>query len=60
MLTYQQKFELIREKMQHNNIVSMVSQALAEKGVCTNLEFERVRDKEWRERERERERESIY
>jgi hypothetical protein len=46
--------------MQHNNIVSMVSQALAEKGVCTNLEFERVRDKEWRERERERERESIY
>jgi hypothetical protein len=32
----------------------MVSKALAEKGVCTTLEFERVRDKEWRERERER------
>jgi hypothetical protein len=43
--------------MQHNNMVLLVRKALAEKGVCTKLEFERVRDKEWRERERERERE---
>jgi hypothetical protein len=34
-------------------MVLLVRKALAEKGVCTNLEFERVREKEWRERERE-------
>jgi hypothetical protein len=37
--------------MQHNNMVLLVRKALAEKGACTTLEFERVRDKEWRERE---------
>jgi hypothetical protein len=46
----------MREKMQHNNMVSMVSKALAEKGVCTTLEFERVRETKNGERERERER----
>jgi hypothetical protein len=40
--------------MQHNNMILLVRKALAEKGVYTTLEFERVREKEWRERERER------
>jgi hypothetical protein len=37
-------------------MVWMVSKALAEKGVCTTLEFERERQRMERERERERER----
>jgi len=37
LLTCQQKFELISEKMQHNNMVLLVRKALAEKGACTTL-----------------------